>query len=127
MIEDQYLLKRKQVGTPQYKFSRTPNRFRNQGLISDAFEKKLIKEAFMSDWFKTGSKYVAQEQIQAFKYSPESYGYGLGSIEIKTSDKRLGSATKTSFGIRSKRVMTSEVSRVDFFSQEKDNFNPVQF
>ena len=127
MIEEKYLLKRKQAATPQYSFSRTPHRFRNKGLISDPYEKKLIKEAFLSDWFKTGSKHVAQEQIQAYKYIPESYGYGLGSIDIKTSDKVLGGTTKTGFSIGSKRVKTSEVSRSDLFSAEKDNFSPVHF
>ena len=50
----------------------------------------------------------------------------MGAINIKASDLILGSTT-TSFGGKSKQGMTSEVSKTDFFSIEKDNFAPTPF
>jgi hypothetical protein len=55
-------------------------------LVTEPLEKMLILQASRASWDKTESPKHIASHIDNVKFGRENYGYGLGTIELKSND-----------------------------------------
>lgn len=69
---------------------------RNSYIVAEPLERLLLKQIARSNWTRTESPKHIASHIDHIKFGRDDYGYGIGTVEVKTTENPMFNTT-TSF------------------------------